>query len=97
MPPNASAAPASSRFSETDASTGCVKVLGRVHAIMKQPGTAGRAAPREYSDGDSPTTDENSRLNVPRLVNPTDRHTSVTSTSVVRSRNIARSMRRRWR
>ncbi len=64
---------------------------------MKHPSAGGSGPRRRYTVGDSPTISRNVRLNVPRLPNPTAKHTSVTLLSVLRSRNIARSTRRRWR
>ena len=65
---------------------------------MKQAGTALRSAARQrYVVGGSPTISVNVRLNVPRLVKPTSKQISVTLRSVSRSKNIARSTRRRWR
>src|SRR3712207_5021834 len=73
------------------------ELLGLAQAIAKHVGTGGSGPRRRYTDGGSPATSRNTRLNVPRLLKPTAMHTSVTLRSVVRSRNIARSTRRRCR
>lgn len=70
---------------------------GRVTAIWKQLGATIGSWLSRYCDGVSPTMSRNVRLKVPRLVNPTVKHTSVTLCSVSRSRNIDRSTRRRCR
>jgi hypothetical protein len=73
------------------------KLLGRIQLIAKHVGTAWIGPRLRYSDGGSPTISRNVRLNVPRLVKPTSRQISVTLRFEPRSRNIARSTRRRWR
>jgi len=73
------------------------KLLGRVHAFTKHDGTAGNGPRVRNSDGVSPTMSRNVRLNVPRLENPTSMQMSVTVRSLLRSRYIARSTRRRCR
>ena len=73
------------------------KLLGRVHVFTKQVGTPASAPASRNCDGVSPTMSRNVRLNVPRLEKPTSMQTSVTLRSVVRSRYIARSTRRRCR
>ena len=72
-------------------------MLGLVHAFTKQLGTNGNGPLVRYFEGGSPTMSVNVRLNVPRLVNPTCIHTSVTDNSVLRSKYMARSTRRRAR
>ena len=67
------------------------------HAIAKHDGTGGSGPRRRYADGGSPTMSRNTRLNVPSDENPTSMQMSVTDRSVDRSRNIARSTRRRCR
>jgi hypothetical protein len=61
-----------------------------------KPGIRGAFAPqrRWKSRGLSPTISRNLALNDPRLLNPTDVHTSVTVRLVARSRSWARSIRR---
>ena len=74
------------------------KLLGRIHAFSKHVGTPSGTGPRvRNADGDSPTISRNVRLKVAKLVKPTSRQISLTESSVVRSRLIARSMRRRCR
>ena len=80
-------------FSETARSP----LLGRAHAIAKHVGTGGNGPRRRYADGGSPTTSRNTRLKVPRLLNPTSMQMSVTLRLPERNRNIARSTRRRCR
>src|SRR5215475_2982217 len=73
------------------------QALGRIHAIVKHVGTSVATASLRYALGDRPTMSRNVRLKVPGLSKPTLKQMSVALRSVSRSRNIARSTRRRWR
>src|ERR1700756_3009254 len=66
------------------------KLLGLIHDIVKHVGAHTGPAVARYSVGFTPTMSRNVRLKLPRLANPTSRHTSVMLRSVSRSRNIAR-------
>jgi hypothetical protein len=66
--------------------------------MVKQVGTGcGFGACWRKTDGDEPTMSRKVRLNVPRLEKPTAKQMSVTLRSVLRSRAMARSTRRRCR
>jgi hypothetical protein len=68
---------------------------GRIHAIVKHVGTPVAVASLRYVLGDRPTLSRNVRLKAPGLAKPTAKQMSVALRSVSRSRNMARSTRRR--
>jgi hypothetical protein len=67
--------------------------------MMKEPefGSIAPSAAARYQLGELPTISAKVRPKVPTLVNPTAKQISTIGASVVRSRNIARSTRRRCR
>src|SRR5690606_7391097 len=75
------------------------KVLGLPQRMMKEPefGSIAPSAAARYRLGELPTISAKVRPKVPTLVNPTAKQISTIGASVVRSRNIARSTRRRCR
>lgn len=81
------------------ASPDVLDATGRPQRSVKEP-EAGSGVPARSARkalGETPTSAVKRRVNVPWLVKPTSRQIRVTGRSVVRSRNIARSTRRRAR